>query len=68
MAIDTDTDYTPQERAALAIYEILEGRELTTAEIAERTGIQWHGAHKMMNNVSRVVPITQRNGVWIRVR
>lgn len=59
-------DYTAQERAALVAVEIWDGNCYTTQEIAERTGLTWHGAHHMMAKISRVLPLVQEQGRWKR--
>lgn len=60
------SDYTAQERAALTAFYILEGAEMTTAEIAERVGLTHQGAWSMMQRVARVVPVYQDEGRWRR--
>ena len=61
------TEFVAQERAAIVVYEIAaNGTEMTTAEIARRVGVTHDGALKIMNRISRVVPIYPRNGVWTR--
>ena len=62
-----DDGYTAQERAALVTYQLVSGAEMSTAEIAERTGLSRAGAWHMMNRVSRVVPLYQDGGRWRRL-
>jgi hypothetical protein len=59
-------EYTPQERAAIITHKIDRGAALTTAEIAAYTGITVCGAWRMMDRISRVVPIVQDEGRWRR--
>lgn len=61
-------EYTTQERAALVTFEIVTGREMTTAEIAERIGTSRQSAWLLMQRVSRVVPVYQNNGRWQHLR
>lgn len=60
-------DYTAQERAALITFQLLEGAQMTTSEIAQRIGVTYHGARYMMEKVSRVVPVYEDGGRWSRV-
>lgn len=55
---------TPQERAALITFQIVNGQELTTMQVATRCGVTWGGAYRMMERISRVVPVYQEGGVW----
>ena len=57
-------ELTAQERAAMVTYDIIMGRQLTTLEIARRIGITNMGAWKLMQRVSRVVPVYQDEGRW----
>ena len=56
------------ERVALVVYHILEGAEMTTAEVAALSGLKtWEGAERMLDRASRVVPITKYESRWRRV-
>lgn len=55
------------ERVALVVYHLLEGAELTTAEVQEMAGLKnWEGAERMLDKASRVVPITKFDSKWKR--
>ena len=55
------------ERVATVVYTLLvEEAELTTREVAERTGLTWQGAEQMLDKASRVVPITKYESRWRR--
>lgn len=59
-------DMTPQQRAALLTYQLLNGRQYTTAEIAEHYGMTWHGANRMVTNISIHVPLViNSTGRWM---
>ncbi|NLX42133.1 MAG: hypothetical protein GXY79_01490 [Chloroflexi bacterium] len=58
---------TSQERAALAVVWLNDGAQLTTAELAERLGMTWGGAWRLMHRLARVLPIDQEDGRWFRV-
>ena len=54
---------TSQERAALALWLLIQV-PMSTREIAERCGMQMAGAWKMLNLISRVVPLYRDGGKW----
>ena len=54
---------TSQERAALALWLLIQV-PMSTREIAERCGMQMAGAWKMLNVISRVVPLYRDGGKW----
>lgn len=60
-------DLTAQERAALVTFQILEGAQMTTGEIAQQVGVTPQGAWHMMQRVARVVPLYQDAGRWRRL-
>lgn len=45
------------ERVALVVYRLLGGASMTTREVAEIAEMTWHGADKMLDRASRVVPL-----------
>lgn len=56
------------ERVALVVYHLLEGAELTTAEVQDMAGLKnWEGAERLLDKASRVVPITKYESRWRRV-
>lgn len=58
-------DYTPQQRAAKIIWWILNGRRMTTAEMAERLGIDRTGTWKILSSLSGVFGLLQdEDGRW----
>lgn len=56
-----------QERAAYVAFWLAEGREFSTQQVAERTGLTRDGALKLLKAISRVIPIYEDNGIWCRV-
>lgn len=63
------SDYTPRERAALIAVDIVaDERVMTTAEIAERLEMTWHGARDLMNDISRVISVRCTDGYWHKTR
>lgn len=63
----TTGDWNPQTRAAAISLLLLAGKRMTTAEIAHELGMSYHGARRLMINLSQVLPITQIDGRWQRV-
>lgn len=57
-------DMSPTERAALLVYELASGRTMTARQISERYNITTRGAYKLVNRISRTVPIYEESGVW----
>lgn len=58
-------DATPTQKAAEVAIMLERGTELTTRQIADRYGMTWEGAHRMMCNISGRVPIVKDdNGRW----
>ena len=60
---DTPGYLTPQERAVLALWLLIQV-PMSTREISERCGMQMSGAWKMLNLISRVVPLYRDGGKW----
>ena len=54
---------TPQERAVLALWLLIQV-PMSTREISERCGMEMAGAWKMLNRISRVVPLYREGGKW----
>lgn len=46
-----------QERAALVAWWFARGAQLTTRQAADRLGVSWLGAWRMLQKLSRVLPI-----------
>lgn len=57
---------TTTERVAFMVFQLLEGAEYTTRDVARLTSMTWQGADEMLNKASRVVPITKYNTRWRR--
>lgn len=58
-------EFTPQERAAKLTFDLVNGGEKTSRQVAEDLGMTVHGARRLLCNVSRVVPIApDERGVW----
>lgn len=67
MSENGSSEYTPQEKAADIAWRLASGDEVTTNEVAEYYGVTYHGARRMLNVISRVIPITTNStGVWRR--
>ncbi len=60
-------EYTAHEKAADVVWRIANGQAVTVREVADDFGITWQGAWKMMNTISRVIPIAPNStGRWQR--
>lgn len=51
------SESTTTERAAEITYMVMQGDEFTTLDIARRYSMTWAGADRMLNKISRRVPI-----------
>ena len=58
-------DYVVTERAALVAWRLHQGEAMTTAEVAALVGLQRPAAHKLMEKICRVLPITQVDRKWM---
>ena len=61
-------DYVPQERASLVAWKMAAGKEFTVSEVADEFGMTYQGARRLLNTISRVVPIypNSTTGAWRR--
>ena len=55
---------TPTERAALAVFVILNEHGLTTRQVADVLGVSTVSARSLLNRISRVVPLCLMSGRW----
>ena len=61
----TESEYTPREKVALVVWHLAHGDGLSTANVAEMTGLTRQGAWELMVCLSRVIPIYQDNRqIW----
>ena len=67
MTDDNQGEFTAQEKAASVVGRLAQGRDVKTREVADEFGITIQGAYRLMNTVSRVVPIcVVSTGTWRR--
>ena len=57
-------DLIPTERVAIIVFALALGGTVTTAHVARETGITISGAWRMLNKLSRVLPLTEEDGRW----
>ena len=57
-----------RERAAYVAFWLAQGREFTTAQVAERTGLTRQGALDLLKSISRVIPICEEEGIWSKMQ
>lgn len=55
---------TSQERAGVVTALLKGGAVLTTGEVAARCGMTRNGAWRMLNTLSRTLPIACDSGLW----
>lgn len=69
MQTDAAHEWTAHMRSGVATFWLLEGNRLTTAQIAQLTGLTWDGAKYMLTNMSLVLPIVEDDqGRWYWMR
>ena len=67
MSENGSSEYTPQEKAASVVWRLAHGDEVSIRQVADEFGITVQGAYRLMNTVSRVIPITTNStGMWRR--
>jgi hypothetical protein len=65
MVQDSTSEYIPTERVAIAVFWLMQGNRLTTAEIARLTGLTPSGAWYMLQKICRVLPVSlSDSGEW----
>jgi len=62
--VQPQKEYTAQERAALITHKLAMGAEMSTAEIAKRTGTTASAASYLISKISRVTPVYHDDGKW----
>ena len=64
----SDLEYTQTERYVLLAWWLATGARLTTEQVARRLHIQRNTAQKMLNRISRKLPIYRdMRGYWRKV-
>ena len=67
MSDESEAMMVARERAAYVAFWLAEGREFSTAQVAERTGLTFSGALRLLKMISRVIPIYEDNGIWCKL-
>lgn len=62
-----EVDVTPTERAAIVTRELMQGKVLTPADVAELTECTLRGGYYVLERLSRVLPIYEEQGRWSMV-
>ena len=57
-------EWNAHQRAGQVTYWLVQGRKLSTAEIARLTGLSWDGAKFMMEMLSGLLPIVYADDKW----
>ena len=62
------TEYTPYQRGALVMAELMRGRALTTTEVMKLTGMKRSGALKLLGQLcglrESAVYFDEQRGMW----
>ena len=63
---EQENEYVATERAALLGYKFAQGARLTTMEVAVICGLTHSGAWRILDKMSRVLPLLQLDdGKWV---
>jgi len=60
-----DREYVATERVGVIVWQLAHGDTLTTAQVAVLAALSYSGAHKMMQKLSRSIPILCFDGEWM---
>jgi hypothetical protein len=59
------TDLTPTEKGAVVTREFMRGAVLTPRDVAELTECSVGHSYKILNQLSRVLPLYEDEGRWV---
>lgn len=59
---------TPSERVAIVTYELARGKELEPVQIADMTECDLSTAYRVLERISRVIPLCEDEGRWSLLR
>lgn len=57
-------EWNAHQRAGQVTFWLVQGRKMSTAEIARLTGLSWDGAKFMMEMLSGLLPILYADDKW----
>ena len=57
-------EWNAHQRAGQVTFWLVQGRKMSTAEIARLTGLSWDGAKFMMEMLSGLLPIVCADNKW----
>jgi len=63
--INDECEYVPTERGALVGWHLAHGEALTTRQAADLLGVTMGTARRIMNKISRAIPIMCYEGEWM---
>ena len=58
------SEFGTTERIALTTWLLSSGHSLKTSDVAQRLEISRTGAYKMLDRMSRAIPLILENGFW----
>ena len=62
--MNSDREYTPQERAMVVAWALAEGERLTVQRVARLTGLGTRAARRLLVRAGRVLPVFKDGGFW----
>lgn len=62
--VENQREWNAHQRAGQVTYWLVQGRKMSTAEIARLTGLSWDGAKFMMEMLSGLLPIVYSDDKW----
>lgn len=64
-----ESELIPTERVAIVVWRLRDGESLSTAEVALAVGLTNSGAWRLLQKLSRVLPVYQTDsGLWEMVQ
>ena len=60
-----EREFIPTERIGLIVWQLAHGEALTVNQVADIAGITYQGAWRMLEKLSRAIPILCFGGEWM---
>ena len=65
--MNSDREYTSQERAMLVAWALCEGTKLTVKDVVRLTGLKPRGAKILLGKAGRVLPVLKDDQGWGKI-
>jgi len=62
--MNSDREYTPQERAMVVAWALAEGEELTVDRVVRLTALKARAARRLLVRACRVLPVFKDGDFW----